>query len=75
MKLSVVIPCYNEEGNVRPLLEACLETFKVLPSFELIFVNDGSRDGTWAALKELYARRPCAMKLVNFSRNFGILLP
>ncbi|MBQ8684181.1 MAG: glycosyltransferase family 2 protein [Clostridia bacterium] len=71
MKLSVVIPCYNEEGNVRPLLEACVATFKDLSSFELIFVNDGSRDGTWAALKELYAQRPCAMKLVNFSRNFG----
>ena len=71
MLLSVVIPCYNEEGNVGPLLEACAATFSALPSFELIFVNDGSRDGTWTALKELYAHRPCPMKLVNFSRNFG----
>ena len=39
MKLSVVIPCYNEEGNVRPLMEACVATFGSLSSFELIFVK------------------------------------
>ena len=72
MKLSLVIPCYNEELNVRPMLQACVDTFaSAVESYELIFVNDGSRDGTWKELKALYAEAPCAMKVVNFSRNFG----
>ena len=72
MKLSVVIPCYNEELNVAPLQEACVKAFEgKVESYELIFVNDGSRDGTWKALKALYERHLCPVKLVNLSRNFG----
>lgn len=73
---SLVIPCFNEEQNVRPMFEACRDAFHgAVRSYELIFVNDGSRDGTWKALKELEALRAdvpeCTLKLVNFSRNFG----
>ena len=72
MKLSVVIPCFNEELNVAPLQEACVKAFDgKVESYELIFVNDGSRDGTWKALKALYQRNLCSVKLVNLSRNFG----
>ena len=72
MKLSVVIPCFNEELNVGPLQEACVNAFNgKVDSYELIFVNDGSRDGTWKALKALYERHLCPVKLVNLSRNFG----
>lgn len=72
MKLSVVIPCFNEELNVGPLQEACVKAFEgKVESYELIFVNDGSRDGTWNALKALYQRHLCPVKLVNLSRNFG----
>ena len=72
MKLSVVIPCFNEELNVGPLQEACVKAFEgKVESYELIFVNDGSKDGTWNALKALYERRLCPVKLVNLSRNFG----
>lgn len=72
MKLSVVIPCFNEELNVGPLQEACVKAFEgKVESYELIFVNDGSRDGTWKALKALYERHLCPVKLVNLSRNFG----
>ena len=54
MKLSVVIPCFNEELNVGPLQEACVKAFEgKVESYELIFVNDGSRDHTWQALKAL----------------------
>ena len=72
MKLSVVIPCFNEELNVGPLQEVCVKAFEgKVESYELIFVNDGSRDGTWNALKALYERHLCPVKLVNLSRNFG----
>ena len=72
MKLSVVIPCFNEELNVGPLQEVCVKAFAgKVDSYELIFVNDGSRDGTWGALKALYERHLCPVKLVNLSRNFG----
>ena len=72
MKLSVVIPCYNEELNVAPLQEVCVKAFAgKVESYELIFVNDGSSDGTWNALKALYERHLCPVKLINLSRNFG----
>lgn len=72
MKLSVVIPCYNEEQNVAPLQQACMDAFAgKVDSYELIFVNDGSRDHTWQALKALYHKELCPVKLVNLSRNFG----
>lgn len=72
MKLSVVIPCFNEEKNVAPLQEACINAFAGrVDAYELIFVNDGSRDGTWQALKTLYAEKKCPVKIINLSRNFG----
>ncbi|MBR5524768.1 MAG: glycosyltransferase family 2 protein [Clostridia bacterium] len=72
MKLSVVIPCFNEELNVAPLQEVCMKTFEGrVSSYELIFVNDGSRDNTWGELKALYEAGRCPVKIINLSRNFG----
>ena len=72
MKLSVVIPCYNEELNVAPLQEACIKAFAGrVDSYELVFINDGSKDNTWGALKALREAALCPVKLVNLSRNFG----
>lgn len=72
MKLSVVIPCYNEELNVAPLQKACVKAFAGrVESYELVFVNDGSKDNTWGALKALHEAGLCPVKLVNLSRNFG----
>ena len=72
MKLSVVIPCFNEEQNVAPLQQACMQAFEGrVSSYELIFVNDGSRDKTWEALKALHAANLCPVKIINLSRNFG----
>ena len=70
-KLSVVVSCYNEELALR---EFYAETSKVLKSlswdYELIFVNDGSQDGSIEILKELAAGDE-KVKVVDFSRNFG----
>ena len=56
MLLSVVVPCYNEE---KPL------------SYELIFVNDGSRDGTLQEMLKLYEAHRDTVRVIDFSRNFG----
>ena len=71
VKLSLVVPCYNEENNILPFFEECKKAFGGnIMSYEIIFVNDGSRDGTWRKLKEVYSSGD-NIKIVNFSRNFG----
>ena len=66
-EISVVVPLYNEEGNVRQLhakiLSACQELKK---SFEIIFIDDGSRDKTAENCQKL-----TPLKLIEFRRNFG----
>lgn len=69
MKLSLVIPCFNEEANIMPFYQASKEVFADC-EVEWVFVNDGSKDGTLSVLKELYAREE-RVKVVNLSRNFG----
>jgi undecaprenyl-phosphate 4-deoxy-4-formamido-L-arabinose transferase len=70
--LSIVIPIYNEEKTL-PILEARL--FPVLDSlgksYEVILINDGSRDGSQAALEALYLRHPKHVRVIQFLRNFG----
>lgn len=71
MKVSLVVPCYNEQDNVAPLLQAVRQAFDgKIRDYEVIFVNDGSRDDTWNQLKTL-AKHNKNLKIINFSRNFG----
>ena len=71
MKLSLVVPCYNEQDNVAAMYDACRCAFDgKIARWEVIFVNDGSRDDTWLRLKDLW-RQYDNIQLVNFSRNFG----
>ena len=72
MKLSLVVPCYNEAENVRPFQEAVIGAFDGCGyDYEIIFVNDGSRDATLHNLKKLFDTQKCPVKVVSFSRNFG----
>ncbi len=71
MKWSLVVPCYNEEANVRAFFDVCREVIGDKLAYEVVFVNDGSRDNTWGELVKLQADYPTAIKLINFSRNFG----
>lgn len=72
MKLSLVVPCYNEAENVRPFQEAVMAAFAGCGyNYEIIYVNDGSRDATLHNLKKLYAAQECPVKVISFSRNFG----
>lgn len=71
--LSVVVPLYNEEGNVEPLVErvvSILESLPDRPSYEVILVNDGSTDATAARIREELRRR-AHLVFVDLSRNFG----
>ncbi|HKC61276.1 MAG TPA: glycosyltransferase family 2 protein [Myxococcales bacterium] len=70
-ELSVVIPLYNEEANVEPLLAELLGVLRGLArTFEVICVDDGSRDGTFARLAQVAQREP-ALRVIRFRLNFG----
>lgn len=72
IKLSLVVPCYNEGENVIPFHEAVLNAFRDCGyAIEIVYVDDGSRDATLHNLKKIYARQNCPVKIVSFSRNFG----
>lgn len=71
MKLSLIVPCYNEEGNVKLFAKKVEETFQRKYSYEIIFINDGSKDNTLKELKELAKNKKQNIKIINFSRNFG----
>ena len=72
MKLSLVVPCYNEAENVAAFQEAVMAAFDGCGyDYEIIFVNDGSRDATLHNLKKLHADQKCPVKVISFARNFG----
>ena len=72
MKLSLVGPCYNEADSVHLFLDAVIGAFDGCDyDYEVIFVNDGSRDKTLFQLKKIFAAQRCPVKVVSFSRNFG----
>ncbi len=71
--LSVVVPLFNEEGNVATLLDRIESIVRRLPgisSYEVLLVNDGSRDATLERIREQMQGRPNIV-LVSLSRNFG----
>lgn len=72
MKLSLVVPCYNEAENVARFQEATIAAFAGCGyDYEIVFVDDGSKDATLHNLKKLYDRQQCCVKIVALSRNFG----
>lgn len=72
MKLSLVVPCYNEAENVAAFQDAVIGAFEGCGyDYEIVFVNDGSRDATLHNLKKIHAVQKCPVKVISFSRNFG----
>lgn len=73
VKLSLVIPCYNEEDNIYSVfshIRRGIESYT--DSYELVFVNDGSSDKTMKRLRKLFEEnRETKITVVSFSRNFG----
>lgn len=72
MKLSLVVPCYNEAENVAAFQAAVIQAFDGCGyDYEIIFIDDGSQDATMYILRKLFASQACPVKVVSFSRNFG----
>ncbi len=71
-KLSLIVPCYNEQENVRAFYDAVKKAFDGhIDSYEIVFINDGSKDNTYSELKKIYSEDEARVKVINFSRNFG----
>lgn len=72
MKLSLVVPCYNEADSVALFQEAVIQAFQDCGyDYEIVFVDDGSKDATMHNLRKLHNEQKCPVKVVRFSRNFG----
>jgi dolichol-phosphate mannosyltransferase len=71
-RLSIVAPCYNEAGGVQSFYRELKAVLQSLPHYdqEIIFIDDGSTDGTLGALNSLAALDP-SIRVYSFSRNFG----
>lgn len=71
MDISVIIPVFNEEANIAMLHERLQKVMQQLGlTYELIFINDGSRDRSIQLIRELSSQHP-EVKFIDFSRNFG----
>ncbi|MBQ6673306.1 MAG: glycosyltransferase family 2 protein [Spirochaetia bacterium] len=71
-KISLVVPCFNEQDNIFPFYEAVLNVFQEISAatFELVFVDDGSSDETFSRIAELNNKDE-RVRCISFSRNFG----
>ena len=72
MKLSLVVPCFNEEENVQLFFDETQRAFEgIVGNYEIVFVNDGSTDNTRKNLMVIYENNPDKVQVLTFSRNFG----
>lgn len=70
MKLSLVVPCYNEAENVAVFTEQARNILRGI-DYEIVFINDGSKDNTIQELKKIRNEEKDSVTIINFSRNFG----
>jgi glycosyltransferase involved in cell wall biosynthesis len=73
VKLSLVVPCFNEEENVERFFNEVNNVFLCnVDDYEFVFINDGSEDNTYKKLKEIYENNSAYnIQVLSFSRNFG----
>ena len=72
MKLSLVVPCYNEAENVFAFRDAVIAAFDGCGyDYELVFIDDGSKDATLHNLRKICDEKKCPVTVVSFARNFG----
>ena len=72
MKLCLIVPCYNEAENVQRFQDAVITAFDSCGyDYEIVFIDDGSKDATFHNLKKIFSAQKCPVRVVSFSRNFG----
>lgn len=70
MKLSIIIPAMNEEENIDTIYNTIKTVFENI-NYEVIFIDDGSKDKTFKVLESVYKKDRDHVKVIGFSRNFG----
>ncbi|HOB25989.1 MAG TPA: glycosyltransferase family 2 protein [Bacilli bacterium] len=70
MEINVIIPTYNEEGNIQTLYKSLTDNLSTI-KYTLTFVDDGSNDSTLDILTSIYNKDKKHIKVISFSRNFG----
>lgn len=70
MKLSIIVPAYNEEENIDAIYNNIVKNLEEI-NFEVIFIDDGSEDKTVQVLESVYKKDPNKVRVISFSRNFG----
>jgi glycosyltransferase involved in cell wall biosynthesis len=72
MKISIVVPLFNEKESLPHLVKAITDVLEGGDnSFEIVFVDDGSTDGSFEVCRQLHEQNPSAVKTYRFSRNYG----
>lgn len=72
MKVSLIVPCFNEAQSVHAFHDAVRSAFSGSPyDYEILYIDDGSTDATLHNLKEIYAQKDAKVKIISFSKNFG----
>lgn len=76
MKLSIIVPAYNEEANIEPFYEETTRVFEAMgETYEIIFIDDGSKDNTFSHIETVVKRAQSnplvSVRGISFSRNFG----
>lgn len=72
IEFSVVIACYFEEQSIDEFHERLSKTMESTGrSYEIVFTNDGSTDGTWGKLQSIFEKDPKVSTIINFYRNYG----
>jgi glycosyltransferase involved in cell wall biosynthesis len=69
-KVSVVVPAFNEEGNIQELTEKLVDILKDYKNYEILFIDDGSLDNTLTILKGLHMKNS-RIRFISLARNFG----
>jgi len=71
MNYSIVIPVFNEEGNIEILTKEIVSVFEqISDDYEIIFIDDGSKDGSFAVIKGLKSQYPM-VRCISFEKNSG----
>ena len=72
MKVSMIVPCYNEAENIALFQNAAIAAFSDCKyDYEIIFIDDGSTDATLQQMRKSFHEQRCPIKVLSFSRNFG----